>query len=57
MNDELDTTLLNLEFRIMLFEEHCKEVELKIKTLKAAIDQLQADILSSEDEKYWRADE
>jgi len=57
MSDELDTTFLNLEFRIMLFEEHCKELEEKLVTLRVALDRLQADLLSSEDGEYWRADD
>jgi hypothetical protein len=57
MNDELDATFLNLEFRIMLFEESCKELEERLITLKTALDRLQADLLSSRDEDYWRADD
>lgn len=56
-DEELETTFLNLEFRVMLFEEQCKEIEQKLLALKSGIERVQSDLISSRDTDYWRADD
>lgn len=57
MEDELELDFLNLEFRIMLWEERCKEIRQQMEELQLAIEKARADLLSSGDEDYWRAED
>lgn len=56
-DEELELTLLNLDFRIMLFEERCKDLETQMNNLLARIETVKASFSPVEDDDYWKADD
>jgi hypothetical protein len=57
MDDDLDLTFLNLEFRLMLLEESCKELQERTQKLLTEVDEWASKYsVLNDDEDYWRAD-
>jgi hypothetical protein len=57
MDEELELAFLNLEFRMMVLQDSCKEIEERAQKLLAEVQEWKdKHAVTNDEDDYWRAD-